>query len=301
MPSEEELQDQQKLLQIYRRRLAHHLEQQAILGAATPFDALEGIRDCREQIQRIKVILRDWNIPAIDQPNDGEIPTAQQAVTSNEVPEEAKPNFGESNGSTTLGPVTSIGADKKPYGIKLVFNPKPDRVSVQNTTPDPIHLEKILVIPASVNDIINTTRRTGNYITKQFEIKDKANHRFWITWPIAVLVSYVIGLLISFVLTTFISFFLYFVLKVYTIGPSLDFLFSILFGITIGATQWLVLRQFLRKSIWWIGLNIVTTQLIGFESHRIETMFVPILVLLVASIISGPILVWLQERANSNR
>jgi hypothetical protein len=74
MPREEEVQGQQELLAIYRRQLLTHLKQRAMFGPATPSSILDMIGDARANIQRIKTILRGWNISVEDHPNDAGSP-----------------------------------------------------------------------------------------------------------------------------------------------------------------------------------------------------------------------------------
>lgn len=72
MPDLEEIERQQKLLAIHRRNLGQYLEQAAQLGSAfTPPGVTNGIHDAREQIARIKQILRDWDVVVEDYPDDG--------------------------------------------------------------------------------------------------------------------------------------------------------------------------------------------------------------------------------------
>jgi AAA-like domain/TIR domain len=71
MPSQEEIADQQELLHTHRRTLAQYLKQQATLtGAFAPPSVVHGIREARDQIQRIKSILRGWGIAIEDHPDD---------------------------------------------------------------------------------------------------------------------------------------------------------------------------------------------------------------------------------------
>src|SRR5438094_468568 len=81
MPSQEEIQDQQKFLETYRRRLTHNLVQQAQIGSATPFSITEEICDARNRIREIKATLRGWDSPTLDHPDDEETP-GPQATTS---------------------------------------------------------------------------------------------------------------------------------------------------------------------------------------------------------------------------
>lgn len=73
MASSEEIAHQQTLLTTYRRNLAHYLKQQAALGEAyAPPSVANGISEARNNIQRIKRILRGWNIAVEDSPDDGD-------------------------------------------------------------------------------------------------------------------------------------------------------------------------------------------------------------------------------------
>jgi len=73
MPTEEEIADQRELLTTYRRTLSRYLRQLAQHGEAhAPPSLFEGIREAREQIKRIKAVLRNWNVTVDDHPNDVE-------------------------------------------------------------------------------------------------------------------------------------------------------------------------------------------------------------------------------------
>ncbi len=62
-----EIAHQQTLLTTYRRNLSHYLKQQAALGEAyTPPGVANGILEARSNIQRIKHILRGWNVAVED-------------------------------------------------------------------------------------------------------------------------------------------------------------------------------------------------------------------------------------------
>jgi outer membrane protein assembly factor BamB/tetratricopeptide (TPR) repeat protein len=69
-PGQEEIDQQLELLATYRRRLAYHLQQEALLGTAAPFSLIEELRGAREQIRRIKGVLRSWSVAIEDSPND---------------------------------------------------------------------------------------------------------------------------------------------------------------------------------------------------------------------------------------
>jgi hypothetical protein len=71
MSSQEEIFEQQERLQIYRRTLAHYLNQLAVHGTAyVPPSIAFGINETREAIQRIKRILRTWGVDVEDNPDD---------------------------------------------------------------------------------------------------------------------------------------------------------------------------------------------------------------------------------------
>lgn len=71
MPSQDEIFEQQELLQVYRRTLAHYLKQQAILGTAyVPPVTVHGINEAREAIQRIKAVLKSWGGVVENHPDD---------------------------------------------------------------------------------------------------------------------------------------------------------------------------------------------------------------------------------------
>jgi hypothetical protein len=83
MSREEEIVHQQKLLATYRRTLAHYLTQQAALGAAhTPPGVAHGIGEARENITRIKGILRGWGLTVADEPDDDAPPASDRSSTA---------------------------------------------------------------------------------------------------------------------------------------------------------------------------------------------------------------------------
>src|SRR5690242_3666431 len=71
MPTQEDIDGQQQLLSLYRRTLAQYLRQQAQLGSAyAPPSILNGIEEVRENIRRIKDVLRTWDVSVPDHPDD---------------------------------------------------------------------------------------------------------------------------------------------------------------------------------------------------------------------------------------
>jgi hypothetical protein len=84
--SAEDIAHQQTLLSTYRRNLQHYLKQQATLGEAfAPPGVAHGISEARTNIQRIKQILHNWNVPVEDHPDDGDpiSPTARPTQPAN--------------------------------------------------------------------------------------------------------------------------------------------------------------------------------------------------------------------------
>ncbi len=73
MPEQEDILEQQKLLKSHRLTLAHYLNQQAMLGIAfMPPSVTHGILEARENIRRIKKVLRTWEVYVENLPNDEE-------------------------------------------------------------------------------------------------------------------------------------------------------------------------------------------------------------------------------------
>jgi hypothetical protein len=82
MATQEDIAHQRNLLAIHRRNLAHYLYQQARLGPAqTPIGTLNGIGEERENIRRVKGILRGWGQSVDDHPDDT-TPPAETAAQS---------------------------------------------------------------------------------------------------------------------------------------------------------------------------------------------------------------------------
>src|SRR5262245_33830270 len=73
-PRQEDAQVQMELLKSHRQTLMHYLSQQAILGKAhAPPEVTAGIKNARENIDRIKTTLRGWGVAVEDHPDDEEI------------------------------------------------------------------------------------------------------------------------------------------------------------------------------------------------------------------------------------
>jgi len=87
MPSQEDIRHQQTLLEIHRRNLAQYIKQQGLIGEAfAPPMIVNGIRESRENIQRIKGILRGWNVSIDDLPDEGAPDAAATAQQSSAQP-----------------------------------------------------------------------------------------------------------------------------------------------------------------------------------------------------------------------
>jgi hypothetical protein len=96
MASQEDIAHQQKLLEIHRRNLALYLEQRSAQGGTAyvlPVVA-NGIRENRDQIARIKNILRKWGVDVPDLEDDEEPPAHQGAVLPQLT---SRPNAGPPN------------------------------------------------------------------------------------------------------------------------------------------------------------------------------------------------------------
>src|SRR5262245_17156448 len=80
MPSQEEIDNQLERLKNHRYTLAGFLTQQALLSVAyTPPGVANGIRAARDEIRRIKAVLRSWGVSVEDYPDDDEPLTWQPA------------------------------------------------------------------------------------------------------------------------------------------------------------------------------------------------------------------------------
>src|SRR6478672_5531751 len=87
MPSQEDIAHQQNLLEIHRRNLAQYLKQQGLIGEAfAPPMIINGIRMERENITRVKGILRGWGEQIDDLPDEGALDEAAPDQQSSEQP-----------------------------------------------------------------------------------------------------------------------------------------------------------------------------------------------------------------------
>jgi hypothetical protein len=95
MPSQEEIEEQQKLLETNRRTLHIYLHQRDELGSAyAPPGTIHGIRNARANIARIKGILRGWGVEVPEHPDDEETraPQPAQAFTEQKTPVDNAPS-----------------------------------------------------------------------------------------------------------------------------------------------------------------------------------------------------------------
>jgi len=77
MPSQEDIERLQQLLEFHRATLAHYLRQQALYGRAlSPPSVIHGIAEARAEIADIKATLRSWGVPVEDHPDDAEYQSA---------------------------------------------------------------------------------------------------------------------------------------------------------------------------------------------------------------------------------
>lgn len=78
MPTQDEIAHQQNMLSIYRRNLKHLVRQAGHFGSEdeAPVHIANSLKEARDNIQRIKGILRGWSVAVTDDPDD-EPPGAQ--------------------------------------------------------------------------------------------------------------------------------------------------------------------------------------------------------------------------------
>jgi hypothetical protein len=83
MTEQEQITHQLSLLETHRQTLGYYLERQAKLTTThTTPDIFHGIREARENISRIKAILRGWGEIVEDLPDDDSVPPATSASAS---------------------------------------------------------------------------------------------------------------------------------------------------------------------------------------------------------------------------
>lgn len=88
MPSQEDIDQQQKLLSIHRRSLKILLSQQVRLLDRTPSSTVFDIENRRGEIKRLKGILRGWGVTVEDDPDDDEAtsPISKQVAAAPPTP-----------------------------------------------------------------------------------------------------------------------------------------------------------------------------------------------------------------------
>ena len=100
MAGQEEIDQQVELLNSYRRTLSHYLKRQALLVNANISPEIEhGIHEARDNIRRIKGILRSWDIP-VDDHTDDESPV----LSSNTLPNMTTDSGKQSMRTATICP-----------------------------------------------------------------------------------------------------------------------------------------------------------------------------------------------------
>lgn len=130
MPSSDEIQSLRDRLQIYRGNLATYLRQLAIHGTAyAPPMVVNGIREARDEIARIKAALRGWGEAVEDHPDDGETP-ARPPQRSSDSGGGTRIDFGSGNtfGDLNFGDIAGGGIANQTFHIG--GQPQP-------VTPDP--------------------------------------------------------------------------------------------------------------------------------------------------------------------
>lgn len=90
MPTQEDIENQLKLLQAHRNTLAIYLEQLAMHSVPhAPPAIFHGIRDARTNIRRIKKLLNDYSVPVEDYQDDE---TVEGTISALPPPTEIAPN-----------------------------------------------------------------------------------------------------------------------------------------------------------------------------------------------------------------
>jgi hypothetical protein len=124
MASQEEIDQQQERLSLHRRNLAYYLSQQTQLGPAqTPVGTVNGIRDERANIKRIKGILRGWGQTVGDHPDD-EAPAPQAAPTPQAEATSAKPAQPANEATKTTPKRSSRRKDQYIYDVFISYSSK---------------------------------------------------------------------------------------------------------------------------------------------------------------------------------
>jgi hypothetical protein len=137
MPSQEDINHQLKLLGIHRRNLEQYLKQRAMQGGAAfalPM-VTNGIREERENIRRIKAILRGWNVPVDSHPDDEEPPAEVLSTSASATQQSSATTASESSTPTSVAKpqseaaVTSASSDNTIADVFISYH-KADEDSV---------------------------------------------------------------------------------------------------------------------------------------------------------------------------
>lgn len=102
MPTQEDIDQQRGLLDTYRRTLAHYLHRKSIIGEAyLPPEVTHGIREARDNIRRVKQILRTWGVVVTDHPDDEDVaaPLQQPSLSA---PPTSRPQMRTETGGCAL-------------------------------------------------------------------------------------------------------------------------------------------------------------------------------------------------------
>lgn len=104
MPSEQEILDQKEILETYRRTLAVYLRQRAAsdISQISPV-TMNGIRETREHIHRIKQTLSEWGVSIFNHPDDEENFTTEQQDSSYGSPRPQNVTTTTGTGSVNIG------------------------------------------------------------------------------------------------------------------------------------------------------------------------------------------------------
>lgn len=106
MPSPDDIKHQQELLAINRRNLDHYIKQRDVHGSGyIPPIIMNGIEEARNNIKRIKGILRGWGAPVEDKPDDSEQANATVSPSAGTSAQAANP-------AATAGAQPAVTTDK---------------------------------------------------------------------------------------------------------------------------------------------------------------------------------------------
>jgi hypothetical protein len=134
MLSQDDIAQQIERLRVYRRSLAHYLNQRAIQGKAFVQPGVaHGIDEAREEIRRLKAALRGWGASVDDHPDDEEQPLA--TISTSTTPAQTTE---QTNASSTSKPRRQSKPRNKatddglPYDVYISYH-RADKPWVRNT------------------------------------------------------------------------------------------------------------------------------------------------------------------------